>query len=186
MGHRRILQAISVTTLGVALACAPMAVASASHHKAKHHKTKHHTSKTASKKGSDPSNSICLAINSAQSSSASIAPALEKAFAGGTTSTFAGAKQAMLSAMNTALKEEGQAEADLRSAPSNVQAAMKDLFAFEGTFKAAISNASSLTQLETSMASLGTSPKLQTDSTTLTNYVTSLCGATTTTTVAIP
>ena len=47
MRQRRILQTFSVTVLGIALACAPMAVASA---KSKHHtkpKPKHHPTKTA-------------------------------------------------------------------------------------------------------------------------------------------
>jgi hypothetical protein len=92
----------------------------------------------------------------------------------------------MIAAMNTALKEEGPAESDLRSAPANVQAAMKGLFTFESNLKSAISNASSTTQLESSLITLGQNPALKTDSLTLANYVTSLCGTTTTTTAALP
>jgi hypothetical protein len=185
VGQRRIWQGISVAVLGVALASAPMAMASASNHKAKHHKTKHHApKKTVAKGGSDPTNKICLAVNSAQSSSGNLGTALGKVFAGGGISDFATAKQAMVAAMNTALKEEGPAEAALRSAPANVQAAMKGLFTFESNLKTDISNASTATQLESSLVTLGQDPSLKTDSLTLANYVTSLCGATTTTTVA--
>jgi hypothetical protein len=182
MGQRRILQGMSVAILGLALACAPMAMASAHGHKAKHHKAKHHTTHTASKKGSDPTSSICQAVNSAQSSSGNLGTALEKVFTDGGLSNFAAAKQAMLAAMNAALKEEGPAESALRSAPSNVQAAMKGLFTFESSLETAISNAANVQQLEASLVTLGQNPALKTDSLTLANYVTSLCGTVTTTT----
>jgi hypothetical protein len=184
--QRRIGQGISVAVLGFALAAAPMAMASASNHKAKHHKTKpkHHASKTVSKGGSDPTNTICLAVDSAQSSSGNLGTALEKVFTGGGISNFATAKQAMVAAMNTALKEEGPAEAALRSAPSTVQAAMKGLFAFETTLKTDISNATTAAQVESSLVGLGEDSSIKADSLVLANYVTSLCGATTTTTAA--
>jgi hypothetical protein len=186
--NRRFLQGVSVAFVGLALACAPMAAASA-HTKAKHHKpAKHHSSKTVAKTkgGTNPNSSICTSVNSAENSSSNLGSSLEKAFAGGGISDFASAKQAMLNSMNTALKEEGPAESALRSAPANVQAAMKGLFAFESSFKAAVTNATSATQLVASLSTLGQNPQLEADGTTIANYVTSLCGATTTTTVAIP
>jgi hypothetical protein len=183
--NRRILQSIGVAVIGLAVACAPMTIASA--HKAKHPKPKHHASKTTAKKGgSNPTSSICLAVNSAQSSSSNLGVAMEKIFTSGAAGDFGTAKQEMISAMNTALKAEGPALSDLRSAPANVQTAMKGLFTFESNLKTAISNASSITQLATSLESLGQNPQLKTDSLTVANYVTSLCGASTTTTVSIP
>jgi hypothetical protein len=184
--NRRILQSVGVAVVGLAVACAPMTAASA--HKAKHPKPKHHTSKTIAKKkgGSDPTNSICIAVNSAQSSSSNLGVAMEKIFTSGAAGDFPTAKQEMISAMNTALKEEGPAESALRSAPANVQAAMKGLFTFESSLKTAITNASSITQLASSLESLGQNPQLKTDSLTVANYVTSLCGAATTTTVSVP
>jgi hypothetical protein len=180
MGQRRVLQSMSVVILGFALAGAPMAMASAHGHKAKHHKPKHHTTK----KGSNPTSSICQAVNSAQSSSGNLGASLEKVFESGGLSNFATAKQAMIAAMNDALKEESPAESALRSAPSNVQAAMKGLFTFESNLKTAISNAANVQQLEASLVTLGQNPALKTDSLTVANYVTSLCGATTTTTAS--
>jgi hypothetical protein len=140
--NRRFLQGVSVAVIGLALACAPMAVASA--HKAKHHKPKHHTSKTISKSkgGSNPTSSICVAVNSAQASSGNLGSALEKVFTTAATGDFATAKQEMIAAMNSALKEEGPTESALRSAPANVQTAMKGLFTFETNLKTA-----SVTQL---------------------------------------
>ena len=186
MRSRRFLQGVSVAVIGFALACAPMAVASA--HKAKHPKPKHHTSKTVSKNkgGTNPTSSICVAVNSAQSSSGNLGGALGKVFETGAAGDFATAKQEMIAAMNSALKEEGPAESALSSAPANVRTAMKGLFTFESNLKTAISNASSLTQLEGSLVTLGQNPALKTDSLTVANYVTSLCGTTTTTTAALP
>ena len=186
MRSRRFLQGVSVAVIGFALACAPMAVASA--HKAKHPKPKHHTSKTVSKKkgGTDPTNSICVAINSAQSSSSNLGTALSKIFETGAAGDFATAKQEMIASMNAALKEKGPAESALRSAPANVQTAMKGLFTFESNLEAAISNAASFTQLETSLLTLSQNSQVKTDSLTVANYVTSLCGTTTTTTGTLP
>jgi hypothetical protein len=179
--QRRILQGFSVAILGVALACAPMTIASA--HKAKHHKTKHHTTAKATTKGANPGSSLCLAIANAESSSGNVGTAIEKAIEQGATSgNFAEAKTAMIAAINDSLKEEGPAEAALRSAPANVQAAMKGLFSFVNSYKTAIANASSFTQLETSIVSIAESSQVKTDSVTLANYVTSQCGSTTTTT----
>jgi hypothetical protein len=182
--NRRILQGVGIAFAGCALACAPMAAASA--HKAPHHKAKHHGSKTvASKGGSNPNSSICTAVTSAQNSSGSLSSSIEKAFAGGV-NDFASAKQAMLNAINAALKQESPAVSALHSAPANVQAAMKGLFTFESTFKTDIANASSPSQLVSSLSTLGQNSQLQADGTTIANYVTSLCGTTTTTSAALP
>jgi hypothetical protein len=182
VGQRRFLQCTSVAVLGAALACAPMAAASASNHKAKHHKAKHHTSKTVSKSGSNPTSSICTAVDSAQSSSGNLGAALGKVITDGGLSNFATAKGEMIAAINNSLKEEGPAENALRSAPANVQAAMKGLFTFASTLKTDISNASTPVQLASSMSTLGQDTSVRADSLTLANYVTSLCGTTTTTT----
>ena len=189
MRQRRIAQVISVAVLGFALASAPMSLAGAgqyktkSHHKAKHPKTKHPKAKTASKQGSNPTSSICTAVNTAQSGSNKVGSALESAIEQAATN-FAAAKQAMITALNGVQKEESAAEAELHSAPANVQAAMKGLFAVFTTMETAINNSSSLTQLGTSLETLGQNAQLQADSQTVTNYVTSLCGATTTTTTS--
>ena len=153
-----------------------MAAASASNHKAEHHKAK-----TVSKGGSNPTSSICTDIASAQSSSGNLGAALGKVITDGGLSNFATAKQEMITAINNSLKEEGPAENALHSAPANVQAAMKGLFSFASTLKTDISNASTPAQLASSMSTLGQDTGVRADSLTLANYVTSLCGTTTTT-----
>lgn len=185
--QQRILQGISVTVLGLALALVPMTGASASHKKhhkpAKHHHTTKTVSKTGSKTGSNPGATLCGDIASTDNKSSDLGVSLEKAMEGlGTGGSFASVKQAMLAAFTPVLQEEGPAESALSGAPANVQAALKGLFAFESSFKTAVSNASSLTQLEQSLETLGTNPTLKTDSLTLANYVTSVCGTKTSTT----
>lgn len=193
MRQRRILQGLSIAILGFALACGPMTVAGASHHKAKHHKAKkHHVTTTTVKKkttaakgGSNPGSSLCASVDAEQTNSSGLGTALEKAFSGGL-SNFAGAKQAMIAALNSIEKYEGPAEQALSSAPANVQAALRSLFTVYTTMETDISNANSLTQLETSLETIGTNTQLQADATTVANYVTSVCGTTTTTTGTIP
>lgn len=188
MRQRRIVQAFSVTVVGFALACAPMAVASASSHKSKHHHKHHHTTKTVSKGGLNPGSKLCVTLANAESSSGNVGTAMGKAIAQGMASgNYASVKSAMLASINTSLKEEGPAESALSGAPANVQAAMKGLFAFLGSYEKTIANSTSITQLGTSMASLaGSSKVVEADSLTLGKYITAQCGTTTTTTTAAP
>jgi hypothetical protein len=174
---RRVGQGIGVTLIGLALACAPLAAASASSHKSKHHhhKATHHTT---AKKGTNPGSSLCLSLKSEQANSSKLGLAVSQAFESG---NFAEAKSGMLSALNLGLKEVAPALQALKSAPSNVQSAMKALFKFEDTLKADIESATSLTGLETSFTTLGESPQLKANSLTVTNYVTAQCGSLVTT-----
>jgi hypothetical protein len=92
----------------------------------------------------------------------------------------------MLADINLSLKDEGPAESALSSAPANVQAAMKGLFAFITNYKTAIANSTSITQLATSIASSANTSGVEQDSLTLANYVRTQCGTTTTTSASIP
>jgi hypothetical protein len=188
VGRRRVLQACSVTMVGFALAVAPMAAASATSHKSKHHKPKHHmttTTKPTSAKGLAPGSSLCLDVISAESSSGNVGAAIEKAMlAGAQSNDYAAAQQAMLAAITASQKEEGQAEAALKGAPANVQAAMKGLFGFVGSYETAIKNSTSFTQLEQSIVTLAQSSSIEADAKTVSDYVTQQCGSVTTTTGA--
>ena len=189
MRQRRIVQAFSVTVLGLALACAPMAVASA-HSKKHHSKSKHHhttttTTKTASKGGLNPGSKLCVTLAQAESNSGNLGSAMEKSIEQGMASgNYATVKSAMLASINASVKDEGAAESALSGAPANVQAAMKGLFTFIGSYETAIQNSTSITQLETSIVSLAQTSKVEADSLTVANYVTAQCGTTTTTTSA--
>jgi hypothetical protein len=183
MRQRRILRATSVTVLAFALACAPMAVASA--HAKKHHRAaKHHTTKTAvAKAGLNPGSKLCAEAVAGESNSGNLGSSVEKAMiAAETSGNFAAAKAAMLAQVNASLKEEGPALAALRSAPANVQAAMKGLFTYVQSFETAINSAQSFPQFATSMESLITTSNIEADATTLSDYLSVQCGVTTTTT----
>jgi hypothetical protein len=194
--QRRLFQAFSVTVLGLALACAPMALASAKS-KPKHHSKKHHSTttttkpKTVSKGGLSPGSKLCVTLAQADSSSGSIGTDVEKAVeqamaSGNLASAYASVKAAMLSSLNTSVKEEGEAESALSGAPANVQAAMKGLFTFVGSYETAIQNSTSITQLETSIATIPGTAQVEADGLTVSNYVMAQCGTTTTTTASLP
>jgi hypothetical protein len=187
VGQRRIVQTFSVAVLGLALACAPMAAASA--HSNKHHKSKpkHHSTKTAAKGGLNPGSKLCVTLAQAESSSGNLGTAMEKSIEQGMESgNYASVKAAMLASINASVKDEGEAESALSGAPANVQAAMKDLFTFVGTYKTAVENSTSITQLATSMESLAGTSQVEADALTVSNYVTAQCGTTTTTTASTP
>jgi hypothetical protein len=188
MRQWRVLQTFSVIVLGSALACAPMAMASASSkHHAKAKPKHHHPAKTASKGGLNPGSKLCVTLANAESSSGNIGSSVEKSIEQGISSgNYATVKAAMIADINAALKDEGAAESALSGAPANVQAAMKGLFSFVGSYKTAIANSTSITQLATSMASLAQTSQVEADGQTIATYVTAQCGTTTTTSVSIP
>ena len=182
MQNRRLLQGCSVAVLGIGLACAPMTLASAHNQPKKHHKApKHHTSKATFTTGS----ATCKNFLNTENSSSGLSSALEKAMEN-VGSGFAGVKQAFITYFNTVQKYEAPFESELSSAPANVQAAGKGIFAFFNTLKTDVANSTSLTQLGTSMESLGTNSSLQSDAQTLANYFGSVCGSVTTTTASLP
>jgi hypothetical protein len=185
--QQRVVKGFSVAVLGFALACAPMTVASA-HSKKHHSKPKHHAAKTVAKSGLNPGSKLCAEAYAGDSNSGDVGSAIEKAMISAETSgNFDAAKQEMIAAVNASLKEEGPAEAALRSAPANVQAAMKGLFAYVQSWETAINNASSFTQFATSMEALTQASGVKTDATTLASYLTQQCGpAPTPTTVSVP
>jgi hypothetical protein len=181
--NRRLLQGFSVAVLGIGLACAPMTLASAKTQPKKHHKApKHHTSKKAT---FTSGSAECKNFLNTEKGSSGLGTALEKAMASAG-SGFAGVQQAFITYFNTVEKYEAPFEAELRSAPANVQAAGKGIFAFFNTLKSDVANATSLEQLGTSMESLGTNSAVQSDAQTLANYFGSICGTVTTTTPSLP
>ncbi len=160
--------------LGVMLALTTLTAASASIQKTH-----------SSTKGSNPNSAMCKDVKSEQTGSSSTGLAIEKAMTSG---NFAQAKQAMLKAYNTDLGQVQKALGVIKTAPSNVQSAFKNLLSYVKQFRTDIQNASSLQGLVASFATLGKNPQLETDGATIANWYTSVCGGTTvtTTTVSIP
>ena len=182
MWQRRALQGIGIGVVGLALAFAPLSAASASSHKSKHHKSSHHSSsKKSSKKSTTSAATTCKDLKVEQTGSSSIGSAIASAVESG---NYATAKAAMLNAFNLDLKDADTALSVLHSAPANVQAAMKGLFAAVGTIKTDIENSTSFAGLESSFASLGENPQLKTDGTIVANYFGAKCGTVTPTTAA--
>ena len=92
--------------LGLALALAPLMMASANAHRPKHH--------GSTVKGSNPNSAICLDVKNEQSATNSTGSAIEKAMTSG---NFAAAKQAMLSAYNADLADVNKALAVINNCP---------------------------------------------------------------------
>jgi hypothetical protein len=183
--HRRAVHGIGIAVIGLALALLPLSAASASSHKAKHHKTHHSTTTTKPKKGSNTGSALCKDLRAEEANSAALGGSIAAAIESG---NFATTQKDLLAAFNADLKVSAPALAQLKSAPANVQSAMKGLISFISTFKSDVANASSEAAMEQSFETLGTSTQLKTESATVAAYVTGQCGSitTTTTTPAIP
>jgi hypothetical protein len=154
--------------LGVTLALAPLTAASAK-----------------STKGSAPNIAMGKTVKSEQTGSTAAAGGIEKAITSG---NFAAAKAAMLKSYNLDAGSVQKALGVIKTAPSNVQAAFKDLLSFVKQIRTAIQNSSSEAGLIAAFEKLGANPKLQSDSTTISNWYTSVCGGAliTATTVSVP
>jgi hypothetical protein len=166
--HRRIGQGITVCVIGAGLALTPLAAASAS---SKNHKP--------SRNHSTPTSTVCKDVKAEQSSQSSVGLSIEKAIASG---NFATAKQAMLNAYDGDLNNVQKALGVLKQAPANVQAAFKNLLTYVQQIKSDIQNANSEQQLVTSFETLGKDTRLETDGTTIANWVASKCGGSVVTT----
>ncbi len=164
-----------------------MTLASAKSQPKKHHKAStHHAAKTPTKKFTFSAGSAtCKNYLDTEKGSSGLGSAIENAMSNAG-SGFAGVKQAFITYLNTVQTYQGPFEADLSSAPANVQAAAKGIFAFFGTFKTDVENSTSLAQLGSSMESLGTNSAIKSDAEILATYFGSICGAVPTTTVSIP
>jgi len=167
---RRHRSMVTILVLGIALALVPVSVASAST-KHKTHKT-HKTTQTT-KAGLVPGGSVCTFLDN-QGGSAKISSAIESAVQSG---NFASAQQTLLKLFSEIAKDAAAAEAALRSAPGNVQAAFKTMIGYDAQFKTAIASATSFAGLGMALASLGNNPTLKSASTTVGQYATAKCGA---------
>jgi hypothetical protein len=158
---------VGAGVLGLTLALAPLTAASAK-----------------STKGSAPKSAMCKTVKTEQTGSNASSGALEKAVTSG---NFAAAKAAMLKSFNVDYSQVQKALDVIKSAPPKVQTAFKNLLSYVKKFRTAIQNSTSEATLLASFEKLGQDPKLQKDSTTISNWYTSVCGGTlvspTTTTV---
>jgi hypothetical protein len=153
---------IGAGVLGLTLALVPLTAASAK-----------------STKGSAPHSAMCKTVKSEQSGSTAASSAIEKAMTSG---NYAAAKQALLNSFNVDFNQVQKALGVIKGAPPKVQAAFKDLLSYVKQLRTAIQNSSSVTGLLAAFETLAKNPKLETDGTTISNWYTSVCGGTLTTT----
>ena len=153
---------IGAGVLGLTLALAPLTAASAK-----------------STKGSAPQSAMCKTVKSEQSGSTAASSAIEKAMTSG---NYAAAKTALLNSFSTDFNQVQKALGVIKGAPPKVQAAFKDLLSYVKQLRAAIQKSTSVTGLLASFETLAKNPKLESDGTTISNWYSSVCGGTLTTT----
>src|SRR5580692_5389535 len=156
--RHRLMQGLGVGTIGLALTLGPTVLAQSA------------VDRTASLQGSGH---LCRDLRGAQNSSASVGNSIASALEKG---QFAQAKQQILKSIDLGLKTAAPALADLRSAPKNVQNALKDLIKFDTHLKSVIKKATSITKMDASIQALAT-PKLTAEAATVANYLKAKCGA---------
>jgi hypothetical protein len=156
--RHRLAQGVGISALGFLLALTPQVSARAA------------VDGAAASQGSGH---LCRDLKAEESSSAtvgtSIASALEKG-------QFAKAKQQILKSIDQGLKQSSPALRDLRSAPKNVQNALKGLIKFDNSLKSVIKKATSITKMDAAINALAT-PKLSTEASTVGNYIKATCGS---------
>ena len=130
-------------------------------------------------KGSAPNSAMCKTVKSEQNGSSAASSAIEKAMTSG---NYAAAKQALLNSFNVDFNQVQKALGVIKGAPPKVQTAFKDLLSYVKQLRTAIQNSTSVTSLVASFETLAKNPKLETDGTTISNWYTSVCGGTLTTT----
>jgi hypothetical protein len=153
---------IGAGVLGLTLALVPLTAASAK-----------------STKGSAPHSAMCKTVKSEQGGSSAASSAIEKAMTSG---NYAAAKQALLNSFNVDFNQVQKALSVIKGAPPKVQSAFKDLLSYVKQLRTAIQNSTSTTSLLAAFETLAKNPKLETDGLTISNWYSSVCGGTLTTT----
>jgi hypothetical protein len=164
--RHRFLSGLAIATLGAGLSLVPLSVASAKSHKG--------------------GGALCTDLKHDASGNTTIGTSISAALEA---DNFSAAKQQMIKAINVGLKEANPTLKVLKSAPGNVQKAMKGLLKFDTQFKTDIEKATSLTGFEASITALVNGKGIKADVNIVTAYISAQCGAvlpTTTTTFVQP
>jgi hypothetical protein len=182
--RRSALSMVGVLGLGVSLALAPMAPASASNHKKHssktHHKKKKHHSKVTvttvnSSSGSNPGSSFCVEYKDEESVAEN-----SKYASTMTTDLEAGNLPGVKAAFKEIEATDGpllaKAKALISQTPANVQAAFKVVIAELPKEYADVNSATSVSQLESSFETFESSASFKNATETVANYVTTQCG----------
>jgi hypothetical protein len=156
--QHRLVQGLSVGAIAIGLALGPAFSAPAAVRQA------------AALRGSGH---LCRDLKAEQNSSASVGTSIAAALEKG---QFVKAQQQILKSIDLGLKQAAPALADLRSAPKNVQSALRALVKFDNTLKTVIKKSTSITNMDAAIQSLAT-PKLTAEASIVSNYLRAKCGA---------
>jgi hypothetical protein len=157
--QQRLVQGLGVGAIGVVLAFAPALPAPAAvRGSAALHASSGH---------------LCRDLKAEQNSSASVGTSIAAALEKG---QFAQAQQQILKSINLGLKHAAPALADMRTAPTNVQNALKALIKFDNHLKTVIKKATSITKMDASIQALAT-PTLTAEASTVSSYLRAKCGS---------
>jgi hypothetical protein len=171
--HRRAVHGWRVAALGLAIALAPLSVASA---------TTHHTTRATHAAAKKSQGSLCKNLEAEQAGSNKVGSSISAAINSG---NLAAAKQQIINAINKGLKAAAPVLNQLNSAPHNVQTAIRGLVKLDQTLISSIKKTTSLSGLEAPFAVLAKNPHLKSYAATVNTYLNGKCGSllsTTTTT----
>lgn len=123
--------------------------------------------------GANPGGDFCTALKQQQASVANLPKTFGQAIGSG---DFATIKKTLSAFFDTMQQSLAKVELTMSSAPSNVKAALATVNQYFVQLRTTVLNATSTTQLETSMASFGQDTQLRGATKTLKAYSTSQCG----------
>lgn len=137
----------------------------------------------ALKGGSDPNSTFCKNLSQENATESTLSTGLSNAMKSNNLATIKAAFNSFLVATQGEL---GKVTGAASSAPADVKAAFKTVTDFYAQLKTTVAGASSVAQIQSSLTSLTGAPAISSAGTTISGYVTGLCGeaATSTSTTA--
>ena len=127
----------------------------------------------ALKGGSDPTSTFCKNLSQENATESTLSTGLSNAMKSNNLATIKAAFNSFLVATQGEL---GKVTGAASSAPADVKAAFKTVTDFYGQLKTTVAGASSVAQIQSSLTSLTGAPAISSAGTTISGYVTGLCG----------
>jgi hypothetical protein len=131
------------------------------------------TPAATSNPGANPTSDFCTQLKTENAKFAQLGKTFGAAIA---SHDFATTKQTLATYFSAVAQAMSEVEASMSSAPADVQAALQTVNQYFSQLQSEIANASSLKQLETSLAAQGNSAQLKAAGATLSAYSKSQCG----------
>jgi hypothetical protein len=127
----------------------------------------------ALKGGSDPNSTFCKNLSQENATESTLSTGLSNAMKSNNLATIKAAFNSFLVATQGEL---GKVTGAASSAPPNVKAAFKTVTDFYAQLKTTVAGDSSVAQIQSSLTSLTGAPAIRSAGTTISGYVTGLCG----------